>query len=307
MSERLVVIAGSVPGGAGFLESFLRVLTSASMVKPLYKRFPDGETYVRIPVKGPGRAVIVQSIAPPQDSSLLTAMLLADAAKRAGFERVALAAPYMAYSRQDKVFLEGEPLSLDVVLRALYYSGVDEFYTLEIHRRGSEKMFPGKSYNITPFKDLAPLVKTRESTVVIAPDRGALERARELAEAVGLEYDYLEKQRDRVTGEILLEPKRLDVEGRHVILVDDIISTGGTIAKAAKMLRGQGARSVEVMVIHALMVGDALARLKESGVSRVYACNTLPPIKDEIMEYVDVGGLLAKAFKDLSGASVEGT
>lgn len=303
MEEKLVAVAGNTPGGRGFMESFSKTL-GLPVVKPVYKRFPDGEAYVRLPVKGPGWAVIVQSIAPPQDSSLITAMLLADAAKRSGFEKVSLVAPYMAYSRQDRVFLEGEPVSLDVALKALYYSGVDEFYTLEIHSRGSEKRFPGLSYSVSPFKDLASIVKGRTGAVVIAPDRGALERARELAEAAGLEYDYLEKSRDRVTGEIVLEPKKLDVEGREVILVDDIISTGGTIAKAARMLRAQGARSVEVIVVHALMVGDALARLKDSGVSKVYACNTLPPIEDEAVDYVDVGGLMARAFSSLSGARV---
>jgi len=300
----VVVIEGSVPGGEGFLESFSREL-GASAVKPTYKRFPDGEAYVRLPggtLRGARVAVVVQSIAPPQDSSLVTAMLLADAAKRAGFERVVLVAPYIAYARQDRVFLEGEPVSLDVVFKALYHSGFDELYTVEIHSRGSESRFPGRSRSVSPFRSLAALVEGRRA-VVIAPDRGALERARELAEAAGLDYDYLEKHRDRVTGEVTVKPKTLDVDGMDAVLVDDIISTGGTIAKAARTLREQGARRVYVIVAHALLVGGAQDRLRESGVSRVYSCNTLPPVGGGLVEYVDVGGLVASEVKRSIGVA----
>jgi len=270
---------------------------NARLVSAKTKIFPDGEHYVRITERLNNEKVyIVQSISPPQNDSLVQALLLADAALGAGASSVGLIAPYIAYSRQDKRFLEGEPISIRVVLKALKSAGYDELITVEIHKPGSLEWFDGRTVNLSPYEYMAGKLDIKGDILVLAPDRGALHRAKKLAAALGAEYDYLVKHRDRVTGDIVMEPKEIPAKGRTVILVDDIISTGGTIAKAAKLLVAQGAERVYALVAHALLVGNALEKLENSGITRIYSANTVIKKNSPILEYIDIGPLIAGAL-----------
>ncbi len=290
-----VVVAGTSPGSKDFAKSLAASL-GARLVEAVHRVFPDGERYVRIQEKLDGETVIVQTLSPPQDSSIIEALLLADAAKSMGAERLVLVAPYLAYSRQDRRFLEGEPVSIAVVMRSLASAGYNGLVTVEIHKEESLEHFPGKALSVSPYTYMASRIPLPSSPLVLAPDKGALRRARELAEALGADYDFLVKYRDRHTGEIRVEPKDLDANGRDVVIVDDIISTGGTIARASRLLLEQGARSVTVVVAHALMVGGAEDKLRQAGVSRVYAANTLPPRSGGLVEYIDVAPLVARSL-----------
>ncbi len=293
-----VIIAGPSPGSRKVAEGISTVL-DAELVYAQSKVFPDGERYVRVPEDIDDDVVIVQTLSPPQDSSLVEAMLLANASKGAGASRAVLVAPYMAYSRQDKRFLPGEPISIEVVLGSLASSGYDAIVTVEIHKEESLNFFPGKSINVRPYKYMAEKISPPSDTLVLAPDLGAIERAQQFAEAIGAQYDYLIKKRDRMTGEIVIEPKTIAAKNRHVVIVDDIISTGGTIARAATLLLQQGASTVEVVVAHALLAGDAVEKLKRSGIRRVYAANTLPPKHDPLIQYIDVSSIIAENLKQI--------
>ncbi|HID47439.1 MAG TPA: ribose-phosphate diphosphokinase, partial [Methanococcaceae archaeon] len=139
-----------------------------------------------------------------------------------------------------------------------------------------------KSFFEVPFicgsavKELASYVKDRlNNPVVLSPDTGAIELAREAAQVIGCEYDYLEKTRITPT-EIKVAPKNLHVEGRDVLIVDDIISTGGTVATAIRMLKEQGAENVIVACVHPVLIGDALNKLYTSGASEVIGTDTFP-------------------------------
>lgn len=274
-------------------------LAGLNLVKVYHKVFPDGERYVRVESGVSGEDVlVVQSLSPPQDSSIIEAMLIADALLGAGARRVVLLAPYLAYSRQDRRFLPGEPVSVEVVLRALWASGYRGLYTVEAHKKEPLKKFPGEAESISPYKYMAEKIGLEGGDyLVLAPDLGAFERAREFAESIGAPYDYLVKKRDRVTGEVRVEPKELPVKGKRVVIVDDIISTGGTVARATRLLLEQGAVDVSVVVAHALLVGGALEKLRSAGVSRVYAANTLPRVEDRLVSYIDIAPLLAEYVK----------
>ena len=293
----LIAPGPSVPSGE-IAEGIAR-LAGLDLVKVYHKVFPDGERYVRIDSDVAGEDVlVVQSLSPPQDSSLVEAMLLADALLGAGARHVGLLAPYLAYSRQDRRFLPGEPVSIEVILRALWASGYRSLYTVEAHKKEPLSKFPGRAESISPYKYMAERIGLDGGDyLVLAPDLGALERAREFAEAVGAPYDYLVKRRDRVTGEVRVEPKDLPVNGKKVVIVDDIISTGGTVARATRLLLEQGAVEVFVVVAHALLVGGAPEKLRAAGVSRVYAANTLPRVEDELVSYIDIAPLLAEYVK----------
>ncbi len=293
----MIVVPGPSRGSREFAESLASSI-GARLARVSSKVFPDGERYVRIEERLDGEvAVVVQTLSPPQDSSLVEAMLLADAALGAGAGEAWLVAPYMAYSRQDRRFLEGEPVSASVVLRALASSGYTRLYTVEIHKDAVLESFPGRAVSVSPYRYMASRIPLPENPLVLAPDLGAVARARELASALGAQYDYLVKRRDRVTGEIVVEPKEIPVRGRSVVIVDDIISTGGTVARAAEMLLAQGAERVIVVVAHALMVGGAVEKLRRAGVERVYAANTLPPVGDPLVEYVDVAPLVGERIE----------
>ena len=135
----------------------------------------------------------------------------------------------------------------------------------------------------------------REETVVVAPDMGAIWRAKSLASALGVEYDYLVKHRDRVTGDVSIEPKTINVRDKHVVIVDDIISTGGTIAKASEALKSLGARSITVVAVHGLFVGNAMEKMKRVGVDRIAVTNTVTPPSG--VEVIDITNLLAAHLK----------
>lgn len=294
----IVVVAGySV---AGFAESLARSL-GGELVAVESKVFPDGEAYVRVPrsVKG-SIAVVVETMYPEQNRRFLELLMLADALRGLGAAHVVAVTPYLAYARQDKRFLEGEPITVAALLRSLGAAGYEALVAVDVHKPESLAYFPGPSANVLPAKafaeKLASTVKPSE-TIVVAPDRGALARARALAELLGTDYDYLEKHRDRVTGEVTYKPKTVTVEGKTIVLVDDIISTGGTIAKSARILREQGARRILVVCSHALLVGNALEKIKSAGVEKLYAANTVQTPAE--VEVVDVAPLVADKLRQL--------
>lgn len=291
-------------GGDEVSNTFARKLAShlnLGYLEAKRKIFPDGESYLR--VEGldsrPSRVVLVKSMIPPQDKSLIESLLLLDLLREKGADYVVLVSPYLAYARQDREFLPGEAVSIRAVLRALGRAGADALITVEVHKEESLKYFEGRAVNVSPFRLMASKIPLQGNPVVIAPDLGALRRAKEFAEALGSEFDYLVKRRDRVTGEITIEPKNVDVEGREVVIVDDVISTGGTVAQAAKLLLSRGAESVTVVVAHALMVNDAASKLKKAGVSSVYAANTLPLREPGLVHHVDVTPLVAEKLLEV--------
>ncbi|MEM4487833.1 MAG: ribose-phosphate diphosphokinase [Desulfurococcaceae archaeon] len=243
------------------------------------KEFPDGELYIRVtePDKiHDNDGLIVSTFYPSQDKMFLKTLLLVNAVKNSGAKKVSALIPYLAYSRQDKAFMPGEPISSCVIVESLKAVGVDVLVTVDVHSPRVLECFKGNSINVIVSDILIRrAMSSLENPVVIAPDRGAIERVSFAANAYGLEYDYLIKQRDRITGEVTYTPKELSVKKRDIIMVDDIISTGGTIAESAKILLRNGARRIIVVATHGLLVGNALERLESAGVQKVILADTL--------------------------------
>ena len=249
------------------------------LVIPEKRVFPDGELYVRVPAEPDERAIVINSLLPPQDRSFMELLLTVEALRGMGVDDVTLVIPYMAYSRQDKRFLPGEPISLKVILETLSTLGASEIVTIDVHNEeGLRKIAKIKVTNLLPTREFAKYFKERLNprTVVLAPDKGALKRASTLAGELGLDYDYIEKVRDRVSGEVKALPKEINVEDKDVLIVDDIISTGGTIALAARSIKERGGKDIYAVCTHALLVHNALDKIYESGVSEVIATDTVP-------------------------------
>ncbi|MGD8565445.1 MAG: ribose-phosphate diphosphokinase [Candidatus Bathyarchaeota archaeon] len=254
-------------------------------VPVVFKRHPDGESYIRLEGNvQDDDVVIVQTTSPPQDARIIQLSLMADAAKRCGAKKITTVVPYLAYARQDKIFLEGESVSIEVIARILDVAGVDVLKTVNVHEEKVLKRFPFKAETISAIPLLAEHFVNNgyEEAWAIAPDKGALRLAEEAKTVLGGDYDYLKKIRDPQTGQITMKRKQLDVKGEIVIVFDDIISTGGTIVKAAEILRKLGADEIFAACVHPLLIGDAESRILEAGVKKIIGTNSISSHVSEV-------------------------
>jgi len=254
-------------------------LLNVEAVPLVFKTYPDGESYVRL--KGTVKneeVAIVQTTSPPQDTRLIQLALIADAAKRHGAEKITAIVPYLAYARQDKVFLQGEAISIETVARMLKAAGIDSLITVNVHQEKVLTKFPFPAKTVSAIPLLAQYFKQKgfEQAFALAPDIGALWLAEEAKKVLGGECGFLEKRRDPYTGEITMERKQLKVNGKPVIIFDDVISTGGTIALAAKIMRELGASKVFAACVHPLLIGNAEKRILESGVEEIIGTDSVP-------------------------------
>ncbi len=258
------------------------------------RRFPDGEIYVRIigDIRGED-VVVIQSMEPPQNDALVELLLIVDALVELGVRGITVFTPYLPYARQDRVFLSGEPVSVRVFLKALRVLGVERLVVVEAHSERALSYFQGEVINVNPLPYMAKIRGFTSDTLVISPDLGGIGRAVSVAKAIGARSDYIVKRRDRITGGISMELGSLDPSGFDVLIVDDIISTGGTIAEASRMLLERGARSVQVLVVHNLNLPGALEKIRKAGVLKVTTSNTIPQPDIDFLDVIDITPLIA--------------
>lgn len=254
-------------------------LLDVEAVTLVFKTHPDGESYVRLEGTVQNEEVaIVQTTSPPQDTRLIQLALIADAAKRHGAERITAVVPYLAYARQDTMFLQGEAISTEAVARMLRAAGVNSLITVNVHHEKVLANFPFPAKTVSAIPLLAEYFKQKgfDKAFALAPDDGALWLAEEAKTVLGGECGCLEKHRDLHTGQITMEKKTLDVGGKTVIIFDDVISTGGTIALAAKIMRELGADKVYAACVHPLLIGDAEKRILEAGIEEIVGTDSVP-------------------------------
>lgn len=263
-----IVVAGSASGP--FAARLAEVL-GLPMARGEVKRFPDGEGHVRLldPVRG-ADAIVVQSTAP--DPNLVELLLWQDALRESGARRVTTVIPYMGYARQDRAFESGEAISARAAAIALAAT-TDHVVTVDPHKEEVLRFFGGKARSVSAVPQLAAELSRWGVDIVLAPDKGARDRAEEAARLMGARVDHLEKTRLSAT-EVVMRTKELDVRGARVAIVDDLIASGGTMVAAAKQLKAQGARAVYAACTHGLFTGNALPRILGGGIDRVLATDT---------------------------------
>ena len=257
-----------------------------------HSRFPDTSFYARLDF--PDRAkddacVLEQSCI--TDQNIVEMLVIQDMLHEAWAAEIVVVAPYCGgYSRQDKTFAVGEPVSARAMARHFELEA-SAFLTVDIHNPVVLDSFTVPATNVSPANAFAPLLKKRQVDLVVAPDRGARERAESAAAALGVDCDHLEKRRlDAYTVEIT--PSKADVKGRRIAVVDDVISTGGTVIKAREQLLSQGAVDVTAVCTHglfALFNRDRIPLLAELDVA------TTDAIENEFAK-VSVGGVIAEAI-----------
>jgi len=259
------------------------------------RRFPDGEGYVRVPSDAidavRAEPVVLVSNTYPDSGVVQTVLLLEALADVRKGELsnlkeeepqslddvgpgIYLAIPYFGYSRQDKRFSKGEALSARVIAEILS-RGCDGIAILDLHEPAVLEGMDVPMQFVSSMPEIAERLQTEVSPdFILSPDKGAIARATEVAGLIGCEFSYLEKTRvDART--IEHTPKDLDVNGKVVAIVDDMISTGGTICRASDALRRQGAVEVHAACTHGLFTGGAILRLA-SHVDGVHSTDSLP-------------------------------
>ena len=259
------------------------------------KIFPDGESKITLQ-KIPKKSVIlvVQSTYPPVDTNMLQALSIISQVRKISSRTYAII-PYMGYARQDKQFLSGEVITMSVVAKMLQSAGAKKVIVVDIHSNTALNHFNIPTENISAIPELAKYFKklNLKNPLVVSPDAGGSSRSKKFASLLKSDFIVLKKHRDRKTGRVSIQTTKADVQGKDLIIVDDMISTGGSVIKAAQFLKKQKCKRVFVACTHGLLVGDAEKKIRKAGVSRIISTNTIPGNTSK----VDVSGILAKSVQ----------
>ena len=270
-----LIVAGSAnPALARAVAAGLGVEPTSAEVD----RFPDGELRPAVGDVRGGDVYVVQPTSPPVNEHLVELLLLLDACRRAGAARITAVVPYFGYARQDRRSRPGQAIGARVAADAIAAAGAARLLVVDAHPAGFESMCPIPVETLSALRVLADALDAGAAgpRVVVAPDLGAVKLAERLAPRLGLRVVVVRKSRvsgSRVAAEELIG----EVEGCEAIIVDDMITTGGTIMAAARLLVARGARPRPlVAATHGLLVGPALDRLGRLGVSRLLVTDTVP-------------------------------
>ena len=274
-------------------------LLKAPVLLPEIKRFPDGEKYVRIAEDVNDKTVaVIQSFYHQPDEFLIEYFLMVDTLKDLGAKRVLGVVPYFAYARQDERFKPGEAISFKIVTKLIEEVGTDEIYTVDTHLHRVEQLsevFRIPAHNLTAVPLLAQYIKKNfelTDLIVIGPDEEAEQWAKVAAKELEAEYDILEKER-LGPSEVRIKTRELDVKNRDIVIVDDIISTGGTMVEAIKMLKEHGAKNIIAACTHPILVQNALTKIYQAGALAVIGTDTVP----SSISFVSVAPVIAEALR----------
>ncbi len=286
----------SVVGGTSSEDLAKKIASKlkAKFIKCELRVFPDGESKITLQSIPKGKVIVVQSIYPPVDSNLIRALGLVSQAKKYS-SQVYVVIPYMGYARQDRAFLPGEIVTMSLVAKMFKAAGASKIVVVDIHSMIALDHLQIPAKNVSAVGELVNYFKKLKlkDPLVVSPDKGGIERARNFARQLGVDFIALDKHRDRKTGEVTIKStNHHEVKGRDLILVDDMISTGGSIVKAAQYLKKQKGGKIYASCTHALLISDAEKRIRKAGVTKIISTNTIP-CKTNI---VDVSSVIVKAL-----------
>lgn len=228
-------------------------------------RFANGEARVFVEEKVSGEvAVVLQSLSNSPDEHLVEFCLICDALKRLGVVKIIAVIPWLGYSKQDKVFRSGEPLSIKVISKMLQVVALDRVVTFDLHNASILGFFEIPVVNLSArelfLKHFNKLNK--EKLVVVAPDAGAVKSSSSFAKELGIAVVYLDKERDLESGKVLIRGISKGVSGKNVVMIDDMIVTGSTLIESAKFLKKKGAGEIIVAATHHLFLPGVQEKLE---------------------------------------------
>jgi ribose-phosphate pyrophosphokinase len=265
-------------------------------------RFPDGEISVRIDVPVRGREIfILQSTMPPVNEHLVELLILADACRRASAAHITAIVPYFGYARSDKRHGRREPITASMVADLMQAVGIDHIVTIDLHAPQIEGFFhiPVDSLTAAPILARAVALRHPDAAVIVSPDAGRVKMATEYAHLLNVPVVVLHKRRESGT-ETEVTHVVGDVRDRLCLIIDDMISTGGTVAESVEALRAAGAREkIIVAATHGLLLAGARDRLTRAGVSEVWVTDTVAVTEKDWpqLRLVSVAPLLSAALR----------
>jgi ribose-phosphate pyrophosphokinase len=256
--------------------------------------FPDGDIYLKYNTKLKGKTIIiVNSLQPNSDESLFKIIFASETAKQLGAKKVILVAPYLAYMRQDKMFNYGECISSKVMSKLLNNS-LDKIITIDphLHRYKSMKdIFKISAKSLTANDVISDFIRKKiNDPVIIGPDWESYQWAEIIAKSVGCDVTVFKKKRysSRHVEEEMI--KQVNLKGKDVVIVDDIISTGHTIIEAAKKARNLGAKSITAICVHGLFVENAVKKLKKAKINNIFSTNCI----EHKTNSIDISSIIIK-------------
>lgn len=250
----------------------------AKYIRSALKIFPDGESKVTVKGKPHNKIIVVQSTYPPVDTNTIQALFLVSKARQYSSD-VTVVIPYMGYTRQDKAFLSGEVISIAVIASMFKAAGAKRIITVDTHSNIGLRYFKICVKNVSAIPLLAKYFKKLKlkEPLVVSPDLFWSQPAKEFAQHLETNFTALRKQRDRVTGKLRIKTSKIkNLHGRDVILVDDMVSSGGTIIKASKFLKQKNCGKIFVACTHGVLLESAERKIKTAGVSDIVSTNTIP-------------------------------
>lgn len=261
-------------------------------------KFSDGEidVWVQDNVNN-SNVFILQSNSYPVNDNIIELSLIADAVRRSGAHQITAIIPYFGYSRKEKQTRPGEPISAKVVADLIISTGINKVICLDLHADAIVGFFDVPVIYLSGLEVLAQRLKKEKyvSPVVISPDVGGVRRARNFASLLNVPLAVMEKHRfSEVRDKMEVLSMSGEVSGDTAIIIDDVISTGGTIIESAKALREKGVKKIIVCATHGVFASDAVSRLENSIVDKVFVTDSIAQNqKSKKIEVVTVSGLFA--------------
>ena len=265
--------------------------------------FPDGESFVKINENIRGKDVfLIQPTCPPTNHNIMELCVMVDAARRASAGRITAVVPFFGYARQDRKDQPRVPITAKLVANLLTAAGVDRVLTMDLHASQIQGFFDVPVDHMYGAPILTPYFvrKTEpyhDNVTVVSPDLGSVARARAFAERLDVPLAIVDKRRPRANVSEVMNIIG-EVEGRDVVIVDDMIDTAGTLCNAAGAIKARGAKSVTACATHGVLSGPAIGRIRDSALDEVVLLDTiaLPPEKQiEKIKVLSVAPVLAEA------------
>ena len=241
--------------------------------------FADGESKIRLDNMAKKNCIIIHSTYPPTDQHLMQLFMIMYKCKEDGAKDICVVSPYLAYTRQDKIFVDGEIITINLVGKILACLGITKLITIDTHKPNALN-YSFATIDLTAIPSLSSYVKhnlTMNNPIVISPDEGGIERAKKFAGLINANSLSLVKTRDRFTGDVsisLLDQGPL--KNCDALIVDDMISTGASIMKTIELLKKYHIGNVYAICTHALLVDDAKQKLLNAGIKEVISTNSIP-------------------------------
>jgi ribose-phosphate pyrophosphokinase len=269
-----IFTGNSVPELAHKICDHLSVPLGQAMVTA----FSDGEIRVEIADNVRGRDVfLIQSTCPPTNQNLMELLLMMDAVKRASARRITAVIPYFGYARQDRKVAPRVPITAKLVADLLVTAGAQRILTMDLHVGQIQGFFDIPVDNLYASPVMIPYIREnfQDDLTIVSPDAGGVPRARAYAKRLAATLGLIDKRRD-APGQSKAMNLIGEVMGKEVVILDDIIDTGGTLSEAAGVIVQQGARNVSACCTHAVLSGPAVERVKNSPLHRLVVTDTIP-------------------------------